>query len=362
MRHTLIVALSLAALLLVAATTQADLAGLWSFDEGVTDPPTQTCADSSGHGLTGTLGSSAIVQAEDPAWGTSGEAALGDSCIICDHNQADWVSVPDPGDNSPLDVEGAGAKIHIQASIFPYLVGSDAVDYPVQVIVWKGSTSSTGSCNYSLDMHTSGGLTGIRFGLRDSTGFFQYVDYPSCIPDSGEWYVVSVDYDSSLEEDNCYIRVNGAYTLGSIFLDVGITMVADNTPLRIGRRSSTAFPLNGFHGRIDEVYLATDFITPAIADLRGLRAVRDGRMARIEWTCPATLGVFGFDLLRRGPDREAWTRLNHEPLLADESSLEPQRFTFADPHAGREPSYRLDAVYRNGQRLSYPVPIAKPEL
>jgi hypothetical protein len=345
------------ALLLVAALAQAELAGWWSFDEGTG----QTCADSSGHGLDGTLGSNNTVQTEDPAWGTSGEAARGDSCIICNHNEADWVSVPDPGVGSWLDVEGEGAQIHLQAWIFPYLVGYDAVDYPTQIIVWKGSTSSSGACNYSLDMHTSGGLTGIRFSFRDSSNVSQYMDYPSSIPDSGEWYLVSVDFDSSVEEDNCHICVNGTCTTGTIFLDSGVTMVANNDPLRIGRRSASTFPLNGFHGRIDEVYLATDYVTPAIADLRDLRAIRDGRTARIEWTCPATLGLFGFDLLRRGPEREAWTRLNRELLLADESSLEPQRFTFADRHPGRDPSYRLDAVYRNGQRLSYPVPIAKPE-
>ncbi|MFQ6097151.1 MAG: LamG-like jellyroll fold domain-containing protein [Armatimonadota bacterium] len=350
MRQSPTFIVAILAFALLATASYGSLVGYWKFDEGTG----QTCADSSGNGNNGTLGSDSSVQTEDPTWGTSSEAKAGDSCVILDHNQKDWVSVPD---SDSLDIAGSGAKIHIQAWIFPFLVGSDAVDYPVQIIVWKGSFSSSGACNYSLDMHTTGGNTFIRFGFRDSGNTWQYLDSTAQILDSGQWYFVSVDYDSGLGENNCRICVDSTCSTGTIFLET-TTMVANTDPLRIGRRSASSFPLNGFHGRIDNLVIRNDYQATGVM-VSDLRAVRQGPFTRIEWTCPTTLSLFGFDVLGRIPGREAWQRLNRQPILADGPPLQPRKFAFADRVPGAVRSYRLEAVYRNGERRAFPVPVAK---
>ncbi len=316
-------------------------AARYHFDEG----SGQTVADSSGNGNNGTLGSSTSSETEDPAWGTSGEAKFGDSCIICTRSQNDWVRVPD--DNS-LDFSG-NTVVHLEAWIYPTLIGASA-DYTTQYIIWKGAADGS-TANYFLNLGTTDtGNNYIRFGLIDSGGALRTATKTYAFTTT-TWHFVSATFDPSKPDNQCVINVDGTDYYRP--LDMGTnTMVSNSDDLCIGRRGAST-PSNAFQGRIDEVVISSVW-APTSVDVSDLRLSRHGAAAVLSWRIPSILDIFGFNIFRSDTQGK-WVRVNRETIPAPWNGGRME-YQLAESD-GLRPSYRLQAVGLDGRLRWIPMDV-----
>ena len=338
--------------LLASAVLDAADVARYHFDEGAG----QTVADSSGNANHGTLGDDSSVETDDPAWGTSAQAKWGSSCIVCTRSQGDWVRVPD---SDSLDVVGLGT-VHLEAWIYPFYVRSGAASYPNQYLIYKGNTDGTAR-NYWLNMFTQhitfppADYTGLEFGLVAFGGTTYTARYPNCIPAANSWYFVSATYDAAA--GTCRFYVNAAsYTDSTIGSRI---MVANTSPLTVGRGLGPFADTYAFGGRIDEVVLAREN-RPTAVEVSELRAAREAGAVVISWQTPSALGLLGFHVLRSDP-RGHWTRVNENVVPARCSGGEPVQYRFSDRMPGAEPTvYRLQAIGPDGRVRWVPGRVRSP--
>ena len=331
------------ALALAAAPLAAATLGHWGLDEA----SGQTVADDSGNSNNGTLGSTSALETEDPAWNSTVQKS-GAACLVFNASQDDWVRVPD---SSSLDIAGAGAKVYIAVWIRPLRIGSNGLDYPSQMIMWKGDEDPAGLCNYYLEMRTTTeGQTGIRFGFKDSGGSFRYLDYPNSITSTG-WHYVAGAYDSS--NGSARVDVDSNSQTGNLGVR---TLVANNQDLRIGRLYVDPFGLEktGFHGGIDEVLVRNDY-QPAAVEVADLKAVPTTGATEVRWRAPGPADLAGFHVWRAASDSEAWVRLNAD-LIAVVAAPEARAYSFRDPSGPAGARYRVDAVKSDGSISTHAVP------
>ncbi len=203
----------------------ADAVGVWNFDDG-------TPKDSSGNGNDGTLEGNAEIN-EDSAKFRQG--------LSLDGN-LDYVEVPDPGEESSLDIDGN--TMTVEAWIRPENIGD-----------WDTIAKKHESWFFTLYNVISGDDPGLKF--RYYSGGSSYTLYVTDCIENEEWQHVAATYDGN--EDGIKIFVNGKEVDSN---SESGNINTNNEPVLIGSYSKI-WVEGSFKGAIDEVRVYPESLSSA---------------------------------------------------------------------------------------------------
>jgi hypothetical protein len=248
------------------------LVGQWRFD----DNSGTTAGDSSGNGLTGTLSGSTL-----PTWDAANKAPFAGNVSSLRFSGAGFVNVPDPGPNSPLDVNGPAASDD-NLTIGTWIYIDPTTTTGSKNLVRKGHTSSR---EYGLDLTiTSGPTVRLRSFVVNNANPAggALIDSGTALLATGQWVHVAMTYDGSAVTGYINGVADGAGSAGT-------GDIADNDlSVRIGgQASSDPGGALGFKGNIDEVRIYNRALNSA--ELRTLAAdLDDDGVGDDTDNCPST--------------------------------------------------------------------------
>ncbi|MCH7474805.1 MAG: DUF2341 domain-containing protein, partial [Gemmatimonadetes bacterium] len=210
------------------------LVGHWNFDEG----SGQTAADSSGNGNDGTLGSTPVVDANDPAWAcvAGGYALSFDGAVV---PNSDYV---DAGSASMLDDLG---PMTVSAWIKPSTVAGEFYS----TFVAKSDAAGDSKWIFEID-NTLPEVHAFEFNINYATTNLQRMTSDNAVS-YDVWQHVTVTWDGSASAANIHIYKNGTeLTYQTTQNGVGTRDSDAALPLIIGFVTEIAPPLPGL---IDDV-------------------------------------------------------------------------------------------------------------
>jgi hypothetical protein len=237
----------------------------WRLDEA----KGEFVADSSGAGNNGSLGSSPVIDPNDPLWISPGR--LGPAALNFAPDQFTFV---------PNALSLQPSTITVQA-----WVRSAGLPEPFRYIVSKGALTCQ-SASYALYTASTGGAA---FYIFDGTNFFVSPVAPAANVWNGAWHHLVGTYDGS------YVRIfldgsevgSGTSTGGALLR----YNLATSNDLLIGGYSLAGCPLS-FKGDIDEVRIWNQVLTPTVISTLATKACNFVTLGVTPATVSASSGQF----------------------------------------------------------------------